>query len=1671
MAQLLRLMMEVREAAREECQANLATLQHLAQVATGNANNNNGGNGNGDPRSKLKDFQSTNPPVFAKCTEPLDADDWLRTIENNLEVAGVGNDEKVLFATHFLSGPARAWWENVKAIQAEGHVINWEEFKAKFRKTHIPSGLIKLMKDKFMNLRQGSMSVVDYLDKFTTLSRYAPEDTNTEEKKKDRFLNGLHDELQSILVAVPYPDLESLVDASIMVESKRKNAFENRKRKAMMLQGNSSTQQPRSLPPPRLAPQQQWTPPPAPRPNKLDQNPNYNHQNNTVRKPPNGCYTCGQPDHYSKECPNRVTTRHRPNAPKPYQGQVRTATGRNQNQKKSARPSRGHLNHVNAEEAQEAPDIVLGTFLVNSVPSTVLFDSGASHSFVTKPFARKSGLRPTIMQRPMLVQIPGASTKTDLSCKDVPIDIQGRRFHADLIILGEQGLEVILGMNWMVKYKGHIDCVRRAITLTAEDGEVVEHVATMPSSKALCKKSVASPALHEVPIACEYPEVFPDELPGMPPDRDIEFIIELVPGTAPIAQRPYRMNPQELVELKKQLDDMLRKGLIRPSASPWGSPVIFVDKRDGTIRLCVDYRKQNDVRESDIPKTAFTTRYGLFEYTVMSFGLTNAPAYFMNLMNKVFMKYLDKFVVVFIDDILIYSKNEEEHAEHLRIVLGTLRDHQLYAKFSKCEFWLKEVGFLGHVISAGGVSVDPSKIQSIMEKKAPTNQTEVRAFLGLAGYYRKFVEGFSSIARPLTQLLKKDKKFEWTDKCEASFQELKKRLVTAPVLTMPDITKDFDVYCDASKLGLGSVLMQEGKGYSRLCGAENTREKRALRRAGIRRGNSLPEGEIDAIAIVIERDIISIIIIIIISTIYTAITTAAPRISMNEVRKKLFTISLSGKAAHWYKLLKNGDSIDWEDIVPLFYSKFYPPSEIHKDRNRIYNFWPHDGESIAQAWGRLKSLMLKCPIHELPGNVIIDNFYARLSFQDKTLLDTSCSGSFTRKNEEFKRDLLDRIQENTEGWENDKDRESVVETVDNVIPEAYIEKTPFPAKMKEYSVISSAVNKSEKKPKEPEEQIKIEPAVAIVKDLVTENVEDGHIIFCEDASNIVSHPNKPKQVSVPMLSVRIGDHCYYGLCDIGASVSAIPYELYTEIMHEIGSCELEDIDVVIHLANRETISPIGIVRDVEVLCDCKKEKILTRFAGEPYEFNFSKFTKTPYKADLPSNDFKMEQCASIVLVPNNPLQQHLENSESEAFRKERDELEEIFLRQPILKHDLPVEDLGTTPPPKEDPVFDLKPLPDNLKYAHIDDKKIYPVIISSKLSEIEEERLLEILKKHRGAIGYTLDDLKGISPSICQHAINMEDDAKPVVEHQRRLIPKMKEVVRNEVLKLLEAGIIYPIADSRWVSPVHCVPKKGGMTVVPNDNDELIPQRIVVGYRMCIDFRKVNKVTKKDHYPLPFIDQMLERLENIAYDPVPVNDSFPNEQLAVIKVSSRESPCTMVSNNKDKEPLKENIQDPELKKEDAREDEEEVEEAPQEHQQATVASIGVISSPSNIKRSARIATGGAVPRHYLAPRTSSPSNYNPYRNLIYDRQTERTPKVVLPSNWDINRSDNAGEMKSEAEGWGNNSKSWDSPPDMIMSRVEHNSEMIRNLTYEIEGLQELVRKLVEKNPSPPSPKE
>ena len=351
--------------------------------------------------------------------------------------------------------------------------------------------------------------------------------------------------------------------------------------------------------------------------------------------------------------------------------------------------------------------------------------------------------------------------------------------------------------------------------------------------------------LENIPVIREFPDVFPEELPGVPPERDVDLSIEVVQGTTPIPRTPYRMAPTELKELKTQLQELLDKGFIRPSVSPWGAPVLFVKKKDGTLRMCIDYRQINKVtiknkyplpriedlfdqlrgasvfskidlrlgyyqlrvKEVDVPKTAFRTHYGHYEFLVMPFGLTNAPAAFMDLMNRVFRPYLDHFVVVFIDDILVYSIDAQEHEHHLRIVLQTLRENQL----SKCDFWLKEVSFLGHIVSTEGIRVDPVKIEAIVNWKPPRNVTEVRSFLGLAGYYRRFIQGFSVIASSLTRLLRKGVKFEWDDKCQSSFKRLKEILVEAPVLIQPTSSRDYTVYSDASRIGLGCVLMQNGK--------------------------------------------------------------------------------------------------------------------------------------------------------------------------------------------------------------------------------------------------------------------------------------------------------------------------------------------------------------------------------------------------------------------------------------------------------------------------------------------------------------------------------------------------------------------------------------------------------------------------------------------------------------------------------------------------------------------------------------------------------------------------------------------------------------------------------------------------------------------------------------------
>nr|ABG66083.1 retrotransposon protein, putative, Ty3-gypsy subclass [Oryza sativa Japonica Group] len=561
--------------------------------------------------------------------------------------------------------------------------------------------------------------------------------------------------------------------------------------------------------------------------------------------------------HYARQCPQNPTNTSSGHAngstartPTPTAAQSRPSSqASGQGSRASNNFGRGRVNHIQAETAQDAPDVVMGMFSVNSIPAIVLFDSGASHSFISQAFVKRNGWKTQNLRVPMIVHSPGRNIRATQICPEVNLRIEEVDFLAKPIVLDSQSLDIILGMDWLAKHKGQIDCAEKSITLQGPRGKQVRFTPNTPTASRSILTCLQVTFLESVPIVCEYPDVFPEELTSMPPDREIEFAIELAPGTAPIAKRPYRMAANELAEVKRQIEELESKGYVRPSSSPWGAPVLLVKKKDGSERMVIDYRALNEVtiknkyllpriddlfdqlkgarvfskidlrsgyhqlkiRSEDIPKTAFSTRYGLYEFTVMSFGLTNAPAFFMNLMNKIFMEYLDQFVVVFIDDILIYSKNEEEHAEHLMLIMEKLRDHQLFAKFSKCEFWLDRVAFLRHVISSNGVEVDPSKVEAVLAWNPPKNVSKIRSFLGLAGYYRRFIEGFSKLARPMTELLKKEKKFQWSAACEDSFQEMKKRLTTAPVLTLPDIRKDFEIFCDASRQGLGCVLMQERK--------------------------------------------------------------------------------------------------------------------------------------------------------------------------------------------------------------------------------------------------------------------------------------------------------------------------------------------------------------------------------------------------------------------------------------------------------------------------------------------------------------------------------------------------------------------------------------------------------------------------------------------------------------------------------------------------------------------------------------------------------------------------------------------------------------------------------------------------------------------------------------------
>jgi hypothetical protein len=519
---------------------------------------------------------------------------------------------------------------------------------------------------------------------------------------------------------------------------------------------------------------------------------------------------------------------------------------------------------------------------INGVGGKILIDTGAQSNFIDTDFVERSAQCRSPTPRASTVHMAdGRDYPVEFVIKDAVIQVNE---YVDRITLDEIPLssyDVILGEPWLSDKNCVINWRQRQIVITHEGGvlhlnaELPPPSQTSPTSAVLGGKSFARnisaadelyiavvqrvegdglPLVPPLPpsyspeaewIGQQYDDVF-IEPSTLPPHRDVDMKIDLQPGAAPPFQAPRPMSAPMLDELRKQLTKLQSAGFIVPSNAPYGAPVLFVKKKDGSLRMCVDYRALNkitirnkyplprieelldrlrhatvfskiDLRSgyhqlritpSDTDKTTFVTRYGSYKFLVMPFGLTNAPSVFTQLMNNLLTDYIDQFVIVFIDDILIYSNNRENHDQHVRLVLDKLREAKLYANSEKCQFYQRSIEFLGHIVSADGISMDPRKVAAVVDWPQLTNQQDVRAFLGLAGYYRRFIDNFSAIASPLTDLLRDDVKFEWAAKQQSSMNTLKRAITSAPTLIVPDLNQPFIVHSDASGYAISGVLSQ-----------------------------------------------------------------------------------------------------------------------------------------------------------------------------------------------------------------------------------------------------------------------------------------------------------------------------------------------------------------------------------------------------------------------------------------------------------------------------------------------------------------------------------------------------------------------------------------------------------------------------------------------------------------------------------------------------------------------------------------------------------------------------------------------------------------------------------------------------------------------------------------------
>ncbi|GAU51873.1 hypothetical protein TSUD_416580 [Trifolium subterraneum] len=726
-----------------------------------------------DGEKRLDRFLKHKPSFFVGCFNPDGAVKWVEEVEIIFDAMECANENKLALGTYMLREEANQWWKNAKLrIGDGGVVITWEMFKREFFNKYFPADVKNKKVVEFMKLEQGNMSIAEYAAKFESLCAFSPH-YNTPEAENDKcvkFESGLRPDIKHIIGFAEIRNFTTLV-------AKARICDEDGKAKSNYFKAVRGKNQDRAKP---YEVKGKGSARGGKGKEKVDGDKCYRcgkigHRSFECKKDRDVCYSCGKEGHKSKECKATTPT-----------GFNCGEEGHKSPECKKPKKVTGKVFALNGEGADQVDNLIRGTCFIHDTPLIAIIDTGATHSFISMDCMKRLNIPVYEMTGCMNIETPASgSVITRLVCRNCPVSVFGRHFGMDLVCIPLSGIDVIFGMNWLVFNQVHINCCEKTVIFPKSEGSLPlmngeelkeslnDHGELFMVFGSL--KLEGGAKLEEIPVVREFSDVFPEDISDLPPEREVEFGIDLVPGTSLISMAPYRMSASELNELKKQLEELLEKKFIRPSVSPWGAPVLLVKKKEGSIRLCIDYRQLNKVtiknkyplpriddlmdqlvgacvfskidlrsgyhqirvKTEDIPKTAFRTRYGHYEYTVMPFGVTNAPGVFMEYMNRIFHSFLDKFVVVFIDDILVYSKSEEEHKEHLRIVLQVLKEKKLYAKLSKCEFWLKEVSFLGHVISSGGIAVDPAKVDAVMKWGTPESVSEIRSFLGLAGYYRR----------------------------------------------------------------------------------------------------------------------------------------------------------------------------------------------------------------------------------------------------------------------------------------------------------------------------------------------------------------------------------------------------------------------------------------------------------------------------------------------------------------------------------------------------------------------------------------------------------------------------------------------------------------------------------------------------------------------------------------------------------------------------------------------------------------------------------------------------------------------------------------------------------------------------------------------------------------------